>query len=451
MKLNLKTKLIFIYIFTIALLLLINLLIVNHYTKQIYIEHEDEELVESMELCQNIYLDEIQLQNFNQLDIEMKDFNFQVQYENGKVVYSSPKIKTKKLSLKYNNVYPFFYNKKWSDGKEYRFYLDKKNISGIDIYFVTYISLTDELEFINEITVIIALLFIVSCIIIVLISVFFVNRAFTPVEKIINNISETTITNLDQKLKIESNNDILEKLFETYNYMRKRLGISFTSIKQFISDFSHEIKNPLSVIKSGIELTMKQPYIKEKEINVLQRTINEVDSINRMINEMLLLTRADADSLVLNLKKIKIKEIVEFVSDIGRIMVSEKQIEFKTENKIKNIQINIDEQKIKQIFINLLNNAVEYTQQGNITVMFQKNSDQLIFTVSDTGIGISPEELEKIFQRFYRVDKIRARENKHFGLGLSIVKTLVELHNGTISVKSEINKGTSIKISIPFF
>ena len=452
MKLSFKLKLTLLLFSALITVFIAQVIIVNHYTEKFAIEYENTEMKEYIELCQKIYFSELQLNNEKQLDIELEHFYFQVRDEKNDILYSSPKIKKNNLDnikIKEQPENSYFFNDVINDAL-FRFYIEKKIVDNKFYKFIYFISSKEYHNFIKKINALFLVIFTITIIILFVISNLFVNRALMPIDKIINEINKINIKTLSGRIENIQSNDLLDKLTTTFNFMIERLEISFNRINRFFSDFSHEIKNPLAVIKNGIELIQKSNKLSEDEYNILNRLSEEVEAVQRMTNELLFLAKADADSVKLNFSKIKLKELTAFSEDIGKIMCEEKQIKFSIETQDLDKELEIDEHKIKQVIINLLNNAVEYTNQnGLIRLTFKIEGDKFIFTITDNGCGIAQEQIPLVFDRFYRCDKTRSREKHHFGLGLSIVKMIIDLHNGTINLDSELNKGATVKFTIP--
>jgi len=452
MKLSFKLKLTLLLFSALIVVFVAQVIIVNHYTEKFAIEYENTEMKEYIELCQKIYFSELQLNNEKQLDIELEHFYFQVRDEKNDILYSSPKIKKNNLDnikIKEQPENSYFFNDVINDAL-FRFYIEKKIVDNKFYKFIYFISSKEYHNFIKKINALFLVIFTITIIILFVISNLFVNRALMPIDKIINDVNKINIKTLSGRIENIESNDLLDKLTTTFNFMIERLEISFNRINRFFSDFSHEIKNPLAVIKNGIELIQKSNRLSEDEYNILNRLSEEVEAVQRMTNELLFLAKADADSVKLNFSKIKLKELTAFSEDIGKIMCEEKQIKFSIETQDLDKELEIDEHKIKQVIINLLNNAVEYTNQnGLIKLTFKIEKNKFIFTITDNGCGIAQEQIPLVFDRFYRCDKTRSREKHHFGLGLSIVKMIIDLHNGTINLDSELNKGTTVKFTIP--
>ncbi|MBP7653018.1 hypothetical protein KA977_06330, partial [Candidatus Dependentiae bacterium] len=375
MKIPFKLKLTLILFFALSTVFIIQVIVVNIFTEKFAIEYENNEIKEYSKLCQKIYFNELELNNLRQLDIELEHFYFQIRDENNKVLYNSPKVKNMEFNdfkLEKSEDRAYYYNETIR-GDLFRFYIEKNNINNKNFTFIYFISLDAYLKFVNKINALFIIIFIIIIFILFFISNLFVNKALNPVNKIIDEVNKINIKNLSGRIENVKSNDVLEKLTETFNYMIERLEISFNRINRFFSDFSHEIKNPLAVIKNGIELIGKSEKLSEDDSNIFYRLSEEVEYVQRMTNELLFLAKADYDSIQLKYSSVNLKELVAFCEDIGKIMTDEKQIKFSVNFSEKDLNLFIDEQRIKQVIINLLNNAVEYTKEGGeikITFLF---------------------------------------------------------------------------------
>ena len=451
-KLSFKLKLIFILFITLSLIFAVQIIIVNHYSKKFAIEYENSEMKEYSELCQKIYFNELELNNAPQLDIELEHFYFQVRDSKNKILYTSPKLKkltSEKLVLKNSPKNSFYFNESVM-GSFFRFYIEKKYINNEFYTFIYLISLNKCSQFVNKINILFIIISLLLIFILYFISNIFVNKILSPIDQIIDDVKKINIKNLSGRIENIESNDTIEKLTDTFNLMIQNLENSFNRINRFFSDFSHEMKNPLTVIKNGLELVLKSKKISEDDSNILSRLYKTVESVQQMTGELLFLAKADSDGVKLDYTVVKSQEIISFAEDIGKIMTEEKGLKFNINYPEKEFDLCIDEHKIKQIIINLLNNAVEYVAPGGIiTFDFFIKNNAFIFTIQDNGTGISKEDLPYIFDRFYRCDKSRSREKHHFGLGLSIVKMNIELHKGSIRIDSELNKGTTVTVEAP--
>lgn len=214
--------------------------------------------------------------------------------------------------------------------------------------------------------------------------------------------------------------------------------------KELISNMSHELKTPLTVIQGYIDTLydeVNSPVAKQHLDTVKKHT----ERLTNIVNDLLKLS--ELEEVKIEFQKFDIKDIIESVSKIFEKKVSQKGLTLKLD--IENVYIEGDPIKIEELLINLLDNAIRYTEKGEINIKTKKEDNYLIISIRDTGIGIPEHCLPRIFERFYVVDKSRSRETGGTGLGLAIVKHIVMLHNGTIDVKSSLGTGTEFIISLP--
>lgn len=221
--------------------------------------------------------------------------------------------------------------------------------------------------------------------------------------------------------------------------------------KDFVANVSHELKTPITSIK-GFAETLLDGAIEEKENRDYFLSIIHEESkrIQRLIEDLLILSKLEKDEFGLNFTSIEVSDIIDDIRPIIEQSLNKKNIQFVTSLSDNEINFDADEEKIKQVLINLLTNAINYTgENGTITLHIDEVDDQIKLIVNDTGIGIDNDALPRIFERFYRVDKARSRETGGTGLGLAIVKHVIEVHNGKIEVTSEPNKGTTFTVYLP--
>ncbi|MDC3413832.1 cell wall metabolism sensor histidine kinase WalK [Aquibacillus sp. 3ASR75-11] len=238
----------------------------------------------------------------------------------------------------------------------------------------------------------------------------------------------------------------LEDLAGTFNNVLDRLDSQYEKEREFTANASHELRTPLAAIRGHLGLLNRWGKMDKKILNQsLKAMSGESKRMERLIHQLLTLSRSS--TITFQKSKLHLTKTVKSVIDNYYLPIDRKLLMEGIEN---DIFILGDEDQIKQVLIILLDNAVKYTDKdGKIHVSLQKQGDLALLKVTDTGIGIPKEDLAKIFQRFYRVDKARARATGGTGLGLSIAKDVVERHNGTIKVNSEMNKGSEFTIILP--
>ena len=287
---------------------------------------------------------------------------------------------------------------------------------------------------------------------------FLANKALKPVDNVTQTARVITSRNLNQRIKPLKVRDEISRLIDTFNEMISRLDQSFRQIKQFSADASHELKTPLTILKGEVEVTLRRERTLHEYEQTLRSNLEEINRMSQIVDDLLLLSKADTGELRLDREDINLTEILNEVVAQLNILIQSKNLQIETSNHNESIHIFGDPLRIRELFLNLIENGIKYTEkEGSIRITVAKDTPQpggeetefakIVF--SDTGIGIAREDQEKIFDRFYRVDKARSRDQGGSGLGLSICKWIVEAHKGEIKVESEIGKGSSFTVKLP--
>jgi heavy metal sensor kinase len=282
-----------------------------------------------------------------------------------------------------------------------------------------------------------------------IIGVFLAKIALSPVDRMIDTIHQITAENLKLKVDIPDTKDEIKRLADTFNEMLDRLENAFSSQRQFIEDFAHELKTPLAVLKGELEVALKKIRSTEEYESILQSNLEEVNRINRVVEDLLMLARFDSSTIMLERKLLNAGLLVKAVVDDIQVLAAQKNIRVDCSAQ-DYTAIYGDENQLKRLFINLLDNAIKYTpDNGKVVVSARIIDNYAKITVSDTGTGIPDSEINHIFDRFYCVDK--SRRQTGFGLGLSIAKSIVAAHKGRIEVESKSNEGTTFTVFLPIF
>ena len=220
--------------------------------------------------------------------------------------------------------------------------------------------------------------------------------------------------------------------------------------RQFAADASHELRTPLAVVMASADLllmdqTIKSPFLKQ----VIEDVKSEVQKMSKLVSDLLMVARSDNNALKVTIKKFDLGEMLNQNIRMMRPLAEKKGITLSGEN-IQEVDMQADEQKIKQLILILVDNAIKYTPEGGKVIVGIEsiNEGKVTFFVQDSGIGIAKEDQDKVFERFYRVDKARSREIGGNGLGLSIASEIVRLHEGKISVESELGEGTKFIVEL---
>ena len=242
----------------------------------------------------------------------------------------------------------------------------------------------------------------------------------------------------------------LRELAENYNAMAAQLESMDKSRNQFVSNASHELRTPLTTMKIMLETVMYQPEMPQELREEFMGDMNhEIDRLTGIVNDLLTLTRMDNRSVEMHTEKVNMTALTEETVRLLTPAATQRK-QHLTVNARKGLEMEGDRSKLGQILYNLIDNAMKYTADGgHISVLLTEEEDAIVWRVRDNGVGIPAGDLEHIFERFYRVDKARSRETGGTGLGLSIVRQLVTMHQGTISVKSELNQGSEFTVTFP--
>lgn len=222
----------------------------------------------------------------------------------------------------------------------------------------------------------------------------------------------------------------------------------------FVSNVSHELRTPLTSVKSYLEALDEGALYEPVAPDFIKVSLNETNRMMRMVTDLLHLSRIDNATGHLDVELINFTAFITFILnrfDKMRTQDEEKKYELVRDYPITSVWIEIDTDKMTQVIDNILNNAIKYSPDGGkITVSMKTTDDQMILSISDQGLGIPKEDLPKIFDRFYRVDKARSRAQGGTGLGLAIAKEIIKQHNGFIWAKSEYGKGSTFTIVLPY-
>ncbi|GAA0500939.1 two-component system sensor histidine kinase YkoH [Salinibacillus aidingensis] len=272
------------------------------------------------------------------------------------------------------------------------------------------------------------------------------NSLLRPIQRLTNIMTENASQGQMKKIRLSGRSkDELHQMSSTYNQMIDRLRESFTRQEQFVSDASHELKTPISVIKSYTQLLnrwgRKKPEVFEEATEAIQ---TETDRMDAMIRQMLTLAR-NQKSDHLKLESVNLTALLQDCVRAFSVTYDRDIQLFSTENKLEG---RVDREKINQVFYILIDNACKYSQD-EVHVYTDSSEGYIQVKVQDFGEGIPEADVERIFDRFYRVDKARSRDNGGTGLGLSIAKHIVESHNGIITVDTELGNGTAFTVKLP--
>ena len=278
---------------------------------------------------------------------------------------------------------------------------------------------------------------------------FLIYKSFLPIENILLELKQINAKDLSARLKSNKNKDEINQLVEEVNSLLKRLESSFEKISQFSSDASHELKTPLTIIRGEIEVALRKERSNEEYKSVLNSSLNEIIIIEKTINDLLFLAKNEKDILIDNQEDIYFDEIIdESINEVKSFAkLNQIEINFILEDTIEYKGYS---NLLKIALKNVLKNAIQFSHKNSqIIVKSYKKGSFFKISVQDFGIGIEKNEQIKIFEKFYRTDKSRNKNSGGTGLGMSILKKIVDIHKGKINIHSKENIGTTITISFP--
>jgi heavy metal sensor kinase len=273
-------------------------------------------------------------------------------------------------------------------------------------------------------------------------------RSLSPIGYIASKARTITSENLSERLNPRGTDDEMDDLIWTINGMITRLENSFKRMAEFTADVSHELKTPICAMRGEAEVLLSKERKAEEYQEGLAHFVEQFDHCNHMINDLILLSKFDATQVELKMAPLRLDLLIKDLCNLFQILAEENKIALEMAT-IEVVTVIGDKARLQQLFTNLIDNAIKYTSKGSIRVTVEKDEETVLVKIKDTGIGIPKEEQEKIFKRFYRVDKSRSRETGGVGLGLSIADWIANAHQGKIEVKSEIGKGSTFTVHLP--
>lgn len=280
-----------------------------------------------------------------------------------------------------------------------------------------------------------------------------VGSTLKPVDHLVDEVEAITDgRSLHRRLAQPATQDELGRLATTLNQMLARLERSFMMLRRFTADASHELKTPLTVLRSGLERAITHPRLPPDMLEVLEETLVESNRMAELVDSLLTLARVDEGRAPLHLDDVDLREILAEVAETASILGEHATVEVDVGVPEEPVVLRGDRGRLRQLLMNLLTNAIKYTPAGGTVWIGSATPDgQVVVTVRDTGIGIAPGDLPHVFDRFWRADAARSRtgERPGAGLGLAICKWIAEAHGGNISVQSRPGRGTVFTVTLP--
>lgn len=318
--------------------------------------------------------------------------------------------------------------------------------------FVVVVSAIDQFGIIKLVDLqrILIICFFVSIVIIFVSGRFFSQQALKPITSLIKDVNRIGLSNLHSRLKPHNNKDEIAELATTFNQMLERMETSLEIQKNFISNASHELKNPLTAIIGEVELTLNKARTTQEYEVALQTIAYEARRLDHLISKLLNLAQTSFNEKVLLNDAVRIDELIISVNEDLHNLVPENNVQINFERIPENeelITIRGNKKLLHAALVNVLENACKFSDNQAVDVLIKAESQMLTIVITDQGIGIAPHDLENIFQPFYRASNARAYKGS--GIGLSLTEKIIKMHGGNIHVTSVLEKGTRFVISFP--
>jgi len=400
----------------------------------------------------DVFADDVEGKNLtNGIALAVHKYEFSIRHVYIQALYKG------KIVLKSKNLKNYELPKYPSVKKDRIIHLKLENISKYDLIMYTYIVKKDknyiiqiattnqeEKQHLKKILNLFLLGDPVFIIILLLVIYKMLYDVLKPMNTMVKTAKEISITDLDTRIRSGNHGDEFEELANTFNHMLSRLQSSFSQVKRFSSDASHQLKTPLTAIRVQTDVALKTDRSIDEYKDVLKAINSEILYLQNMISNLFLLTQMDDEIIKRNFKDIELDTILMNVIEEFVIIASRNHIELNIKD-IEHTKIKAESTLIGVLCSNIIDNAIKYTPKNKkVSIELKENT----ITVQDEGIGIENKDLEAIFERFFRVN-LGSLRVKGYGLGLSMVKTIADLHDAKINIHSKKDYGTKIEIIFP--
>jgi heavy metal sensor kinase len=280
---------------------------------------------------------------------------------------------------------------------------------------------------------------------------FLARKSLAPIASMNSQTQRVSAENLSARLDVTNSRDELGRLATTINDLLARLENSFKEQQRFIADASHELRTPLAVLRGETEVALGKTRTIDEYQQSLSLIQDEAERLSRIVEDLFILARQPINTrAALNKERVSLNDAVRDCARAAQVLAVRKGVRLKLETDSPSIALNGDEELIRRLILNLLDNAVKYTPAGGeISLALGRQNGSAEIVVRDTGIGIPEAAQPRVFDRFYRVDKARARVMGGAGLGLSIAQWIVEVHGGEITLASTPGEGSSFTVVLP--
>ncbi len=275
-------------------------------------------------------------------------------------------------------------------------------------------------------------------------------RTLKPVTEITKTARNITHNDLSRRIHSQDVDEELLSLVQAFNEMIARLERSFKLIEEFSSQVAHELKTPIAVIRGECELSLRRSRNAEEYRRVISVNLEEAQRMLKLVEDLLLLAKLDYRADLFKFDQIEVNKFFEEIQDQGSMLALEKSIDVRLQGPSHPLVVHGDPVHLRRLFFNIIHNAIKFTPpQGNIHIRVRQEKQNLVTTISDTGIGITQEDLPRILDRFFRVDRTEQIQESGHGLGLNIAQSIAKIHGGHIRAESQVSQGAVFIVILP--
>jgi heavy metal sensor kinase len=273
-------------------------------------------------------------------------------------------------------------------------------------------------------------------------------RALTPLDRLTEAAERIHASNLHERLPRSEKGDELDRLTEVFNAMMARLQDSFSHIREFTLHASHELKTPLAILHVELETLINHADTTQAQRDALASHLDEIQRLSRIVEGLTLLAKADAGQVTLAKEPVRLDELVQDSFADAQILAQPQKIRVDL-TACDEVVVRGDRHRLRQLLLNLTDNAIKYNQpQGRVTIALNRNNGTAELKIANTGAGIAPAMLSRVFDRFFRGDSAQSHDAEGSGLGLSIAQWIVSAHGGSIQLVSELNRLTTVTVKL---
>ena len=278
---------------------------------------------------------------------------------------------------------------------------------------------------------------------------FLMRRALSPITTLTRALERVEADNLHRRMERSGNRDELDRLTEVFNSMSKRLDDSFNHIREFTLHASHELKTPLTIMRGEIETKLRDPATPGADRDFFAGQLDEIARLAKIVDGLTLLAKADAGQVTLAQEPVRLDELVRDSFADAQLLARPHHLEVELK-ECAETTVRGDRHRLKQLLLNLTDNAIKYNHpQGRVAIGLSRSNGTAELTIANTGPGIPPEKLTRVFDRFYRGDAAHSSAIEGCGLGLSIAQWIVKAHRGTIQLSSDPAALTQVTVQLP--